>query len=110
MISTIGHPYASSALPKNEVLTIRPDHNIQIRASAEAVSNGPAICQRRDVEHGLWMLFGKTIRGRARCLVHTNEPSLTNKIDSADDLQRGDLTPAPKSQQRRYSVDWDPLQ
>jgi len=42
--------------------------------------------------------------------VHTIEPWLTNKIDLAEELQKGEVIPTPTPQRRRYSVDWDPLQ
>ena len=35
--------------------------------------------------------------------IYTTEPSLTDKTDPAEDLQKADT-------QRRYSVDWDPIQ
>ena len=43
-------------------------------------------------------------------LVHTTEPSLTDKTDLAEDIQQGEVKPTPTAQQRRYSVDWDPTQ
>ena len=42
--------------------------------------------------------------------VHTTEPSLTDKTDLAEDIQKGEVTPMPTIQQRRFSVDWDPIQ
>lgn len=42
--------------------------------------------------------------------VHTTEPSLTDKTDLAEDIQQGEVTPPPTAQQRRFSIDWDPLQ
>ena len=43
-------------------------------------------------------------------LVHTTEPSLTDKTDLAEDIQQGEVTPKPTAQQRRFSIDWDPIQ
>ena len=42
--------------------------------------------------------------------VHTTEPSLTDKTDLAEGIQQGEVTPVPTAQQRRFSVDWDPMQ
>ena len=41
--------------------------------------------------------------------IHTTEPSLTDKTDLAEDIQQGEATPMPTAQQRRFSVDWDPV-
>ena len=41
--------------------------------------------------------------------LHTTEPSLTDKTDLAEDIQQGEVTPMPTAQQRRFSVDWDPI-
>ena len=43
-------------------------------------------------------------------LVHTTEPSLTDKTDLAEDILQGGVTPKPTAQQRRFSIDWDPIQ
>ena len=40
---------------------------------------------------------------------HTTEPSLTDKTDLAEDIQQGEVTPIPTAQQRRFSIDWDPI-
>ena len=42
--------------------------------------------------------------------VHSTEPSLTDKTDLAEDIQQGEVTPIPTAQQRRFSIDWDPIQ
>lgn len=42
--------------------------------------------------------------------IHTTEPSLTDKTDLAEDLQQGEVKPTPTVQQRRFSIDWDPIQ
>lgn len=42
--------------------------------------------------------------------VHTTEPSLTDKSELAEDLHKGEVQPISTAEQRRYSVDWDPLQ
>lgn len=42
--------------------------------------------------------------------VHTTEPSLTDKTNLAEDIQLGEVTPMPTAQQRRFSIDWDPMQ
>ena len=42
--------------------------------------------------------------------IYTTEPSLTDKTDLAEDIQQGEVTPMPTAQQRRFSVDWDPIQ
>lgn len=42
--------------------------------------------------------------------VHTTEPSLTDKTDLAEAIQQGEVIPTPTGQQRRFSVDWDPIQ
>lgn len=39
-------------------------------------------------------------------IVHTSEPSLTDKIDPAEDLQEGELETGP----RDYSMEWDAQQ
>ncbi|KAL6713365.1 glycogenin glucosyltransferase [Lecanora helva] len=41
--------------------------------------------------------------------VHTAEPPLAEKTEPAEDLQKGFVEPTPTVQQRRYSIDWDPL-
>lgn len=41
--------------------------------------------------------------------IHTTEPSLTDKTDLAEDIQQGEVTPMPTAQQRRFSIDWDPI-
>ena len=41
--------------------------------------------------------------------LHTTEPSLTDKTDLAEDIQQGEVTPMPTAQQRRFSIDWDPI-
>ena len=43
-------------------------------------------------------------------LVHTTEPSLTDKTDLAEDILQGEVTPKLTAQQRRFSIDWDPIQ
>ena len=43
-------------------------------------------------------------------LVHSTEPSLTDKTDLAEEIQLGEVRPMPTAQQRRFSVDWDPIQ
>lgn len=42
--------------------------------------------------------------------VHTIEVSLTDKTDLAEDIQQGGVKPTPTAQQRRFSIDWDPIQ
>ncbi len=42
--------------------------------------------------------------------IGTTEPSLTDKIESAEEIERGEVESIPTVQQRRYSVDWDPIQ
>lgn len=37
------------------------------------------------------------------------EPRLSDKTDLAEDLEKGEVTPVPTAQQRRYSIDWDPI-
>ena len=39
----------------------------------------------------------------------TAELPLTDKTEPAEQIQRGEVTPLPTSQQRRFSVDWDPI-
>ena len=43
-------------------------------------------------------------------LVHSTEPLLSDKTDLAEDIQQGEVTPIPTVQQRRFSIDWDPIQ
>lgn len=43
-------------------------------------------------------------------LVNTTELPLTEKTELAEEIQQGELTPIPTVQQRRFSVDWDPIQ
>ena len=43
-------------------------------------------------------------------LVNTTELPLTEKTELAEEIQRGEVTPTPTLQQRRFSVDWDPIQ
>ncbi len=43
-------------------------------------------------------------------LVNTTELSLTEKTEAAEDIQQGEVTPISTAQQRRFSVDWDPIQ
>ena len=38
------------------------------------------------------------------------EQQLTEKTEPVEDLDRGDVKPVPTVQQRRFSVDWDPIQ
>lgn len=38
------------------------------------------------------------------------EPQLTEKVEPAEDIDRGETKPLPTAQQRRFSVDWDPIQ
>ncbi|CAF9922145.1 MAG: glycogenin glucosyltransferase [Alectoria fallacina] len=40
---------------------------------------------------------------------HTTEPSLTDKTVLAEDIQQGEVKPTPTAQQRRFSIDWDPM-
>ena len=42
--------------------------------------------------------------------VYSTEPSLSDKTDLAEDIQQGEVTPIPTAQQRRFSIDWDPIQ
>lgn len=42
--------------------------------------------------------------------IHTTEPSLTDKTDLAEHLQRGEVKARSPVEQRRFSVDWDPIQ
>lgn len=42
--------------------------------------------------------------------IQTTEPSLTDKIEPAESLQKGETGPTPTPQVRRFSVDWDPIQ
>lgn len=42
--------------------------------------------------------------------IHTTESSLTDKTDLAEDLQRGEVKARSTVEQRRFSVDWDPIQ
>ena len=42
--------------------------------------------------------------------VHTTESPLTDKADLARDLDNGEVQPIRTAEQRRYSIDWDPLQ
>lgn len=42
--------------------------------------------------------------------VLTTEPLLTDKTDLAEDIQQGEVKPTPTAQQRRFSIDWDPIQ
>ena len=41
---------------------------------------------------------------------HTTEPSLAEETELAEALHKGEVKPTPTVEQRRYSVDWDPLQ
>ena len=41
--------------------------------------------------------------------IDTTEPQLTDKTELAEDLESGDATPTPTAQQRKFSVDWDPI-
>lgn len=40
----------------------------------------------------------------------TTEPQLSDKTELAEGLQSGEVKPIPTLQQRRFSVDWDPIQ
>ena len=40
----------------------------------------------------------------------STEPQLTEKTEPVEDFDRGDVKPVPTVQQRRFSVDWDPIQ
>lgn len=40
----------------------------------------------------------------------TTEPQLSDKTELAEDIQSGEVKPIPTIQQRRFSVDWDPIQ
>lgn len=42
--------------------------------------------------------------------VNTTEPTLTDKTELAESLQKGEVTPVPTFEQRRYSADWDATQ
>ena len=41
--------------------------------------------------------------------VHSTEPSLSEETDLAEGLHKGEVKPTPTVEQRRYSIDWDPL-
>lgn len=47
---------------------------------------------------------------RTEASVTTTKPQLIEKTEPAEDLERGDAQPLPTVQQRRFSVDWDPIQ
>ena len=49
-------------------------------------------------------------RDEADGLTSTTEPQLSDKSELAEDIQSGDIKPIPTIQQRRFSVDWDPIQ
>ena len=40
----------------------------------------------------------------------TTESLLTNKTDLAKDVQKGEAESTSTAQQRRFSIDWDPIQ
>ena len=40
----------------------------------------------------------------------TTEPQLSDQADVAENIQSGELQALPTVQQRRYSIDWDPIQ
>ena len=42
--------------------------------------------------------------------VNTTEPSLTDKTEPAEELQKGEVEAAFRTKQRDYSAQWDPLQ
>lgn len=41
---------------------------------------------------------------------HTIEPLLIDKADRVEGIQQGYVETVPPVQQRRFSIDWDPLQ
>ena len=49
-------------------------------------------------------------RDEAEGSTRATEPQLSDKTELADDIQSGDIRPIPTIQQRRFSVDWDPIQ
>ena len=43
-------------------------------------------------------------------LIHTTEPSLTDRAEVVEELEKGEVQPPPTAEVRRFSVDWDPIQ
>lgn len=41
---------------------------------------------------------------------NTTETPLTEKTEPAERIEQGEVKPVPTVQQRRFSVDWDPIQ
>lgn len=52
-------------------------------------------------------LIGK--EGEPEASVITTERPLTEKTEPVEELDQGEVKPMPTVQQRRYSVDWDPI-
>jgi hypothetical protein len=42
--------------------------------------------------------------------VHTTEPSMADKGEFVEEIDKGEVQPIPTVQARRYSTDWDPMQ
>ncbi|KAL9027233.1 MAG: hypothetical protein Q9196_004221, partial [Gyalolechia fulgens] len=42
-------------------------------------------------------------------LINTTEKPLTEKTERAEGIEQGEIAPVPTAQQRRFSVDWDPV-
>ena len=40
---------------------------------------------------------------------NTTEPQLTDRTELAEGVHSGEVKPVPRVQQRRFSVDWDPI-
>lgn len=47
--------------------------------------------------------------GEPEASIILTEQPLTERTEHAEELDHGEVTPIPTIQQRRYSVDWDPI-
>ena len=59
-------PVSRSLPVKYTPLMISIDNSIHIRPSTEAIKNGAALRQGRNIKHRLWLLFGTATGGQAR--------------------------------------------
>ena len=79
--------------------------------------NGPKTVQQyvkgemSSASHGS-LLVGYTAGGHEEpeTPVHTTEPSLTDKTELAEELQKSEVAATLKPEQQDYSAEWDPQQ
>ena len=97
------------------VLNLQSEHDVNRIAQIPAYSSEQKFKKTRTVQQYVkgeatrtgYEFDAKTEEPEAP--VNSTEPSLTDTTNLAEDVQKGDVTPTSTAQQRRFSVDWDPL-